>query len=468
MDYPFLVSIGMTRKSHFCGGSLLSKNLVLTAGHCCEEEGYFRVWTGLTRVRSLAQSAYVAEIYLHPNYSRDPLSTDLCVLKLASDINENEYTKYVPIINSSLWEDWIVGQHCRAAVAMGFGYQGIKWENGTPKDPNAPYNPIMQCVQLSIIPPDVCQLGMDETMFCAIDPLSEGRDPCQGDSGGPLVCQNVQVGIISAGFGCGIEGYASIYTRVDLFAEYLRELIVTKSGSTSFSIMAATEAGRMTTKTTTRTSPAMKTAPAKKTVTTTKTTPTMATSEQQAATCGTLTEAERRSARKTDTTEAIRLLQVALDEASDSSSSDMECTDDNSTIRNTSDDAVADFEGFRPPQDWYVKWRIAVYPEKSAAVLFSIGGRRRRKHGNPAELTFQGGIIPWLQQVKYLGVTLDCRVNWGAHIHRVFDRGCQMPGTLYPLMVGRGKLDPSLKIRIYKAAVWATAAPTHIKKLETF
>ncbi|GJQ68576.1 hypothetical protein Trydic_g17130 [Trypoxylus dichotomus] len=38
-------------------------------------------------------------------------------------------------------------------------------------------------------------------------------------------------------------------------------------------------------------------------------------------------------------------------------------------------------------QDWYVKWRIAVYPEKSTAVLFSIGGHRRRKHGNPAELT---------------------------------------------------------------------------------
>ncbi|GJQ79638.1 hypothetical protein Trydic_g16479 [Trypoxylus dichotomus] len=65
-----------------------------------------------------------------------------------------------------------------------------------------------------------------------------------------------------------------------------------------------------------------------------------------------------------------------------------------------------------------------------------------------------------------------------AHIHRVLDRGHQMLATLYPMMAGRGKLDPSLKVRIYKtvlrptityaSAMWATAVPTHIKTLEAF
>ncbi|GJQ87472.1 hypothetical protein Trydic_g23135 [Trypoxylus dichotomus] len=101
-------------------------------------------------------------------------------------------------------------------------------------------------------------------------------------------------------------------------------------------------------------------------------------------------------------------------------------------------------------------------------------GLPRRKYGNLAELTFQGGIILWRPQIKYLGVILDSRVNREAHIHHVLDRGRQIFGTLYPLLIGRGKLDLIRKIRIYKpivtyaSAVWATATTTHLNKLQTF
>ncbi|GJQ64827.1 hypothetical protein Trydic_g7004 [Trypoxylus dichotomus] len=127
--------------------------------------------------------------------------------------------------------------------------------------------------------------------------------------------------------------------------------------------------------------------------------------------------------------------------------------DDNCTFTRSLNARVIDYRlqtALDTLQDWYVNWRIAVHPEKSTAVLFSIGGRRKRKHGNPAELTFQGGIVLWRPQIKCLGVTLDSRVNWGADIHRILDRGRQMSGILYSLMMGRGKLDPSLKIRIYR------------------
>ncbi|GJQ67787.1 hypothetical protein Trydic_g21088 [Trypoxylus dichotomus] len=71
--------------------------------------------------------------------------------------------------------------------------------------------------------------------------------------------------------------------------------------------------------------------------------------------------------------------------------------------------------------------RIAIHPGKSTAILFSGSGCRLKKHGNPTELTIQGDHS-WHSQAKYLGITLDSRLNWGAHIHKTIDRGKQMAG----------------------------------------
>ncbi|GJQ68583.1 hypothetical protein Trydic_g17135 [Trypoxylus dichotomus] len=128
-----------------------------------------------------------------------------------------------------------------------------------------------------------------------------------------------------------------------------------KDGKSQTEIVKITEAeketttapGRRATRTAAKTSPdmgTMKTA----TATTTKTSPTATTSEQQATASGTLTRAKQRVSRKIDTTEVIRLLQAALDEATDLSTYDMECSDDNSIIGNTTDDAATDPDGFRP------------------------------------------------------------------------------------------------------------------------
>ncbi|GJQ86964.1 hypothetical protein Trydic_g20270, partial [Trypoxylus dichotomus] len=109
-----------------------------------------------------------------------------------------------------------------------------------------------------------------------------------------------------------------------------------------------TTPGRITTRTAAETSPDME---RKKTstATTTETTTTATTSKQQTTASGTLTRSQRRGSNDIDTTEAIRLLQTALGEATESSASDMEYSDDNSTIGNTTDDAATDPDGFRPP-----------------------------------------------------------------------------------------------------------------------
>ena len=69
----------------------------------------------------------------------------------------------------------------------------------------------------------------DETKICAGG--QGGKNSCQGDSGGPLQCpsQNgswVLTGIVSFGnIDCAKEGYPSIYTKVEKYADWITGLI---------------------------------------------------------------------------------------------------------------------------------------------------------------------------------------------------------------------------------------------------
>ena len=66
-------------------------------------------------------------------------------------------------------------------------------------------------------------------MLCAAAP---GKDSCQGDSGGPLVIDNpdgtqqdVQVGIVSWGFGCADPNFPGVYAEVSNYIPWIESKI---------------------------------------------------------------------------------------------------------------------------------------------------------------------------------------------------------------------------------------------------
>ena len=52
-------------------------------------------------------------------------------------------------------------------------------------------------------------------------------------------------------------------------------------------------------------------------------------------------------------------------------------------------------------EEWYTRWRIAVSPETSTAILLT-----KRRHEPEGQLSIFGRRIPWRTEAKYLGVML--------------------------------------------------------------
>lgn len=91
-EFPHQVSLqsSPSYSSHFCGGSIIASDRVLTAAHCVESGNSFCVRTGSTD-HAKGQLHYVKNVYIHPNYSgkqKDAWRCDVAVVVVSRYITE--------------------------------------------------------------------------------------------------------------------------------------------------------------------------------------------------------------------------------------------------------------------------------------------------------------------------------------------------------------------------------------------
>jgi hypothetical protein len=120
---------------------------------------------------------------------------------------------------------------------------------------------------------------------------------------------------------------------------------------------------------------------------------------------------------------------------------------------------------------WLSEWRIAINVSKSSAMLFARTGRRIPK---PRAVQFIWHLIEWVDDARYIGVSLDIRVTWSKHIDQVRKRAAQRLGTLGTLINRRRGLSIRKGVLLYKqlirpimeyaCPVWSSAARSHMKK----
>ncbi|XP_076176632.1 chymotrypsin-1-like [Ptiloglossa arizonensis] len=197
-QFPYTVSLRI-RNQHFCGGSIINKNHILTAAHCVRAAGpeinHATVVTGTIYLDRDGESHPVAAMYYVANY---PGNRDIGMIKLADNINFNRHQQPIPLATRRPPEN-------EYAVVSGWGL--------TSTPPSNPSN-TQQYLRVKMIDRNTCRRAFRDvtTEICTLNHGHE-EGTCSGDSGGPLVYNGQLVGVVSRGVPCA-KGFPDIFTSV--------------------------------------------------------------------------------------------------------------------------------------------------------------------------------------------------------------------------------------------------------------
>ncbi|KAF5302968.1 hypothetical protein FQA39_LY10146 [Lamprigera yunnana] len=238
-EFPWLVSL-TRRGGHFCGGSLITKTHVLSAGHCmCSgstliSSSQIRITLGqyeLMEQSSIKYEVGVKSTVVHPDYVCNKVKNDLAILELEKTLDWSDFVHPACLPTATGGEGYKRFANVLATVA-GWGWTNEDSQIGSRGNR-------LQKAKVNILTTETCQLWyksqgkktkIQQTQICA-GYEQGGVDSCWADSGGPLMVpseagdQVMVVGVVSTGIGCARPALPGIYTRLSEYISWIESIV---------------------------------------------------------------------------------------------------------------------------------------------------------------------------------------------------------------------------------------------------
>ncbi|XP_043461698.1 chymotrypsin-2-like [Leptopilina heterotoma] len=210
-QFPYQVSLFDLFTGHFCGGSILNENWIITAGKCVQGKrpSSFYVGAGITNWSDLPYAIYqIGKVVVHDSQNialiklKEPL-TFTAILNKIDLPTENKNVDSTPVVISGWGSKTKGGPTSRKLLFL-----------------NTKIVDVNTCKEhMSTLP---SYPAITDENLCTF--TRGGQGLCDGDSGNPVVSGNYLVGVSLYGYPCA-QGYPDVSANVWNYIEWIKSHI---------------------------------------------------------------------------------------------------------------------------------------------------------------------------------------------------------------------------------------------------
>lgn len=227
---PWIITMqwGIILGQHLCGGSIISNEWIVTAGHCLHAVpaiGLFNVIAGRHSLVGNEQteqrrSVNRARTWIHELYVGGVAPHDIALIQVSPGFEFNAFVRPITLPTQS-------SEHTGDVTLWGWG------STSTTEVPTRPIR--LQTVDKPIITLELCKIAfwatinetvpLHENNVCT-GPLTGGISACSGDSGGPIAQNGTLIGIASwTVIPCGQPNAPTVYVKVSAYIDWINNIL---------------------------------------------------------------------------------------------------------------------------------------------------------------------------------------------------------------------------------------------------